>query len=204
MKWLSNVFKESLEQILKETKVNLGSVLRHRVSPKQPSKYFSYLIISSSSFSVCLPSLVINSNESLCHPPNLSTTRGMKTIPSASHLSLYFPTLILKVCWTPFSSSLATCPASCCWRAASWPRGRAGHQQGGHRCQGEAPQALSADPGLLEMQLQGELNGRKEIKNNEHETHLKKPQLDLLHLMKQKLSLALMSVTGIIFSWRLI
>ena len=41
-------------------------------------------------------------------------------------------------------------------------------------------------------------------KNNEHETHLKKPQLDLLHLMNQKLSLALMSVTGIIFSWRLI
>ena len=78
------------------------------------------------------------------------------------------------------------------------------HQQGGHRCQGEAPQALSADPGLLEMQLQGELNGRKEIKNNEHETHLKKPQLDLLHLMNQKLSLALMSVTGIIISWRLI
>ena len=54
MKWLSNVFKESLEQILKETKVNLGSVLRRRVSPKQPSKYF---IISSSSFSVSLPSL---------------------------------------------------------------------------------------------------------------------------------------------------
>ena len=71
-------------------------------------------------------------------------------------------------------------------------------------CQGEAPQALSADPGLLEMQLQGELNGRKEIKNNEHETHLKKPQLDLLHLMKQQLSLALDSVTGIIFSCRLI
>jgi hypothetical protein len=140
----------------------------------------------------------------LCHPPNLSTTRGMKTIPSASHLSLYFPTLILKVCWTPFSSSLATCPASCCWRAASWPRGRAGHQQGGHRCQGEAPQALSADPGLLEMQLQGEWNGRKKIKDNEHENHLKKPQLDLLHLMQQKLSLALMSVTGIIFSWRFI
>ena len=56
MKWLSNVFKESLEQILKETKVNLGSVLRRRVSPKEPSKYFSYLIISSS-FSVCLPSV---------------------------------------------------------------------------------------------------------------------------------------------------
>ena len=31
-------------------------------------------------------------------------------------------------------------------------------------------------------------------KNNEHETHLKKPQLDLLHLMKQKLSLALILV----------
>ena len=89
MKWLSNVFKESLEQILKETKVNLGSVLRRQVSPKQPSKYF---IISSSSFSVSLPSLGITSNESLCHPPNLSTTREMKTIPSASHLSLYFPT----------------------------------------------------------------------------------------------------------------
>ena len=159
---MSNVFKESLEQILKETKVNLGSVLRRRVSPKQPSKYFSYLIISSSTFSVCLPSLVITSNESLCHPPNLSTTS----------------------------------------RAASWPRRRAGHQQGGHRCQGEALQALFADPGLLEMQLQGELNGRKEIRNNEHETHLKKPQLDLLHLMNQKLSLALMSVTGIIFSCR--
>ena len=43
----------------------------------------------------------------------------------------------------------------------------------------------------------------KKQKKNEHETHLKKPQLDLLHLMKQKLSLALMSVTGIIFSWRL-
>ena len=40
MKWLSNVFKESLEQILKETKVNLGSVLRRWVSPKQTSKYF--------------------------------------------------------------------------------------------------------------------------------------------------------------------
>ena len=59
-----------------------------------------------------LPSLVITSNESLCHTPNLSTTRGMKTIPSDSHLSLYFPILILKACWTSFSSSLATCPAS--------------------------------------------------------------------------------------------
>ena len=122
MKWLSNVFKESLEQILKETKVNLGSVLRRQVSPKQPSKYF---IISSSSFSVSLPSLGITSNESLCHPPNLSTTRGMNMIPSALHLSLYFPILILKACWTPFSSSLATCPASCCWRGLTTETSRA-------------------------------------------------------------------------------
>ena len=107
---MSNVFKESLEQILKETKVNLDSVLHRRVSPKQPSKYFSYLIISSSSFSVC-------------HPPNLFTTS----------------------------------------RAASWPRSRAGHQKGGHRCQGEAPQALSSDPGLLEMQLQADLEFVKKI-----------------------------------------
>ena len=41
---MSNVFKESLEQILKEeTKVNLGSVLRRRVSPKEPS---SLLLLS--------------------------------------------------------------------------------------------------------------------------------------------------------------
>ena len=44
--------------------------------------------ISSSSFPVsrltCLPSFVITSKESLCHPPKVSTTRGMNTIPSAS------------------------------------------------------------------------------------------------------------------------
>ena len=60
----------------------------------------SCLTISSSSFPVCrltcLPSFVITSKESLCHPPKVSTTRGMNTIPSASHLSLYFPTLMLK------------------------------------------------------------------------------------------------------------
>ena len=80
----------------------------------------SCLTISSSSLPVCrltcLPSFVITSKESLCHPPKVSTTRGMNTIPSASHLSLYFPTLMLKACWTPFSPSLATCPTSCCCR----------------------------------------------------------------------------------------
>ena len=69
---------------------------------------------------------------------------------SALHLSLYFPILILKACWTPFSSSLTTSSKLLLKRIDNrdvesreqhlchWPERDAGHQQGGHRCQGSA------------------------------------------------------------------
>ena len=100
--------------------------------------YRNCLTISSSSFPVCrltcLPSLETTSNESLCHPPKVSTMRGMNSIPSASHRSLYFPILVLKECWTPLSPSLATFrKSSCCRgftteisRAASFPLAQKG------------------------------------------------------------------------------
>ena len=69
----------------------------------------SSLTISSSSFPVCrltcLLSLETISNESLCHPPKVSTIRGMNTIPSASHRSLHFPILMIKECGTPLPPS---------------------------------------------------------------------------------------------------
>ena len=140
MKWLSNVFKESLEQILKETKVNLDSVLHRRVSPKQPSKYFSYLIISSSSFlSVPSTKSVHNVKGSILAQKESRTSAGRSSLPGRS-------------------------PAG----SFRGPR-------------------VSWDAAARRMKW-------SIIKNNEHETHLKKPQLDLLHLMKQKLSLALILV----------
>ena len=53
----------------------------------------------------CLQSLETISNESLCHPPKVSTKRGMNTIPSASHRLLYFPILMFKECGTPLPPS---------------------------------------------------------------------------------------------------
>ena len=110
MKWLSNVFKESLEQMLKETKVTLGfctapSFSQTTLQVFQLPHYLLLLLLSV--------------------PPQLGDNLQENKIPSASHLSLYFPILILKACWTPFSSSLTTCPASCCWRGLTTETSRA-------------------------------------------------------------------------------
>ena len=74
-----------------------------------PALFVFLLNLCSSSFPVCwltcLPSLETTSNESLCHPPKVSTKRGMNTIPSASHRLLYFPILMFKECGTPLPPS---------------------------------------------------------------------------------------------------
>ena len=94
------------------TRCSSCSILSPLLSPPPPSPCAS-------------PAWVITSTASLYYLPNLPTTRGMNTIPSALHLSLYFPILILKACWTPFAPSLATCPASCCWRGLTTETSRA-------------------------------------------------------------------------------